>query len=195
MLPLLAASVAVLAGQRLRSLLSWWHGLVLLDALPHPKVPPGLGGFLGGHVAVVRQPTFYKTFDAWAATLGGIFSCRIMWLKVRTAAAGLSPPACLAKSSLHCQAFLDFWCRCRSTAQVVARRSKYHLGHSEPYHGHSCALHALMGFSTWFNVLLTLARRRRTGGYHHGPRDCASSAPSRALGRGGARGASCTVSS
>jgi len=81
LLPLLAASVAVLAAQRLRSLLSWGRGLVVLDALPHPKVPPGLGGFLGGHVAVVRQPTFNKTFDAWAATFGGIFSCRIMWPK------------------------------------------------------------------------------------------------------------------
>ena len=86
-LPVLAASVAVLVGQRLRFVLSWWHGLVVLDTLPHPKVPPGLSGFLGGHVAVVRQPTFYKIFDAWAATFGGIFSCRIMWLKVRTSAA------------------------------------------------------------------------------------------------------------
>ena len=83
LLPFVAACIFTLFARRLRSVLAWWRGLVVLEALPHPERPPGLSGLLGGPgYAVFKGGQYYKQFNNWAASLGGIFSMRIMWLKV-----------------------------------------------------------------------------------------------------------------
>ena len=93
LLPFVAACVFALCARRLRSVLAWWHGLVALEALPHPKRPPGLSGLLGGPgYSVFKSGQYYKQFNSWAASLGGMFSMRILWFKVRCAPTSLVSP-------------------------------------------------------------------------------------------------------
>ena len=83
---LLAACVAVGAFLvwHCRALHSWLRNLRALALLPHP--PPE--HWLWGNAQALTRPDFHRRMLQHATEFGAIFSMRLIWFKVRSAALG-----------------------------------------------------------------------------------------------------------